>query len=172
MTSQSQIRRAVVFVDGQNLFHAVRAAFGYTYPNYDISALAKRICNQQKWKLAEVRFYTGIPSADDAPRWHYFWTHKLATMGRQGIVVYSRPLRYRNQTVTASDGKQHSFLTREEKGVDVRIAIDVIGLAHRGVYDVAVVMSQDQDFSEIADEIRVIARRQGRWIKIASPDIA
>jgi len=93
-------------------------------------------------------------------------------MGRQGIVVYSRPLRYRNQTVTASDGKQHSFLTREEKGVDVRIAIDVIGLAHRGVYDVAVVMSQDQDFSEIADEIRVIARRQGRWIKIASPDIA
>jgi len=52
--------------------------------------------------------------------------------------------------------------------VDVRIAIDVIGRAHSGAYDVALVMSQDQDFSEVADEIRTIARNQGRWIKIAS----
>lgn len=155
-------------MDGQNLFYSVRNAFGYTYPNYDISALAKGICNQRKWKLTQVRFYTGVPRADDDPGWHFFWTHKLAAMGRQGINVYSRPLRYRNRTVTVSDGTQHSFLTREEKGIDVRIAIDVIGLAHSGAYDVALVMSQDQDFSEVADEIRTIARGQRRWIKIAS----
>ena len=66
------------------------------------------------------------------------------------------------------DGTKHTFLTGEEKGVDVRIALDVIALAHRREYDVALVMSQDQDFSEVAEEIRVVAREQRRWIKIAS----
>ena len=66
------------------------------------------------------------------------------------------------------DGTQHSFLAGEEKGIDVRIALDVIALAHRREYDVALVMSQDQDLSEVAQEIRVIAREQRRWIKIAS----
>lgn len=61
----------------------------------------------------------------------------------------------------------HAFLTAEEKGIDVRIAIDVIRLAHRAQYDVAVVFSQDQDLSELCREVRVIAKEQDRWIKIA-----
>lgn len=28
-------------MDGQNLYHAAREAFGYNYPNYDIKALAR-----------------------------------------------------------------------------------------------------------------------------------
>jgi len=42
----------------------------------------------------------------------------------------------------------------------------VIRLAVRNEYDVAVVFSQDQDLSEVADEIRVIAKLSGRWIRI------
>jgi hypothetical protein len=56
----------------------------------------------------------------------------------------------------------------EEKGIDVRIAVDIIRMAHRKDYDVAVVFSQDQDLSEVADEIRVISAEQSRWIKMAS----
>lgn len=41
-------------------------------------------------------------------------------------------------------------------------------LAHRRAYDVALVFSQDQDLSEAAEELRTIAREQGRWLKIAS----
>ena len=155
-------------MDGQNLFHAAREAFGYTYPNYDVSALTEQVCTVHGWEPTQVRFYTGIPDAGDNPRWHYFWTHKLAAMGRQRVVVYSRPLRYRNRTVPLPDGTQYSFLTGEEKGIDVRIALDVIALAHRREYDVALVMSQDQDLSEVAEEIRTIAQDQRRWIKMAS----
>lgn len=168
MTGAAPAHRAVVFVDGQNLFHAAREAFGYTYPNYDVLALAAELCALQGWSPAEVRFYTGIPDASDDAFWHHFWTHKLAAMGRQGVVVFSRSLRYRNRTVTLPDGTQHTFLTGEEKGIDVRIALDVIALAHRRAYDVALVLSQDQDLSEAAQEIRTIAREQHRWIKIAS----
>ena len=167
MNDESPAKRAIAFVDGQNLFYAAREAFGYNEPNYDIGALAKQVCRSQGWQLAEVRFYTGIPDACNNPRWHFFWTRKLAAMGRQGIIVYSRPLRYRDRKVTLPDGAQHSALIGEEKGIDVRIALDVTALAHRRAYDVALVMSQDQDLLEVAEEIRTIAREQRRWITIA-----
>ncbi len=168
MSPEPADKRAVVFVDGQNLFHAAREAFGYTYPNYDVLALANELCAAKGWTVAGVRFYTGIPDATDNAFWNHFWTHKLAVMGRQGVVVFSRSLRYRNRTVTLPDGTQHTFLTGEEKGIDVRIALDVISLAHSRAYDVALVLSQDQDLSEVAEEIRTITREQHRWIKIAS----
>lgn len=65
------------------------------------------------------------------------------------------------------DGTTHTFLAGEEKGIDVRLALDVIRMAHRKEYDVAVIFSQDQDLSEVAEEIRAIAREQDRWIKVA-----
>ena len=60
-----------------------------------------------------------------------------------------------------------TFMSGEEKGVDVRIALDVIRLAHRGEYEVAVLFSQDQDLSEVAEEVRIIADEQRRWLKLA-----
>lgn len=89
-------------------------------------------------------------------------------MGRQGVWLFSRPLRYRNRIVNLPGGGQHSFLSGEEKGIDVRMALDIVRMARGHEYDVALIFSQDQDLSEVANEIRVISREQGRWIKIAS----
>lgn len=168
MPPEPKVKRAFAFVDGQNLFFAARQAFGYTFPNYDFPCLAKAVCDAQGWDLAQARFYTGIPDPTDDPFWNYFWAGKLRNLSRQGAVVFSRSLRYRNKTVRLPNGSTHAFLTAEEKGIDVRIAIDVIRLAHRNDYDVALLFSQDQDLSELCAEIRVIAREQDRWIKIAS----
>lgn len=88
-------------------------------------------------------------------------------MGRTGVKVFTRPMRYRNKTVRLSDGSTHTFLTGEEKGIDVRIALDILTGAINDRYDVAVVFSQDQDLSEAATEIRAIAQQQDRWIKVA-----
>lgn len=168
MPDEPAQKRAVVFVDGQNLYHAAREAFAYTYPNYDVKALAEAVCRHQGWNLQQARFYTGVPSPEDNPFWNHFWIAKMAAMGRQRVIVFSRPLRYRYRRVRLPDGAEHTFLSGEEKGIDVRIAIDVIRMAHRQEYDVAVVFSQDQDLSEVAKEIRALASEQGRWIKVAS----
>lgn len=167
MPHEPTIKRAVAFIDGQNLFHAARESFGYTFPNYDVTVLAGTICHAQGWQLTQVRFYTGIPDPADNATWHRFWSAKLAVMGRQAVKVFSRSLRYRNKTVRLPDGTTHTFLSGEEKGIDVRIALDVIRMAHRMEYDVALIFSQDQDLSEVAEEIRTIAMEQTRWIKIA-----
>lgn len=160
-------KRTIAFVDGQNLFHAAREAFGYQYPNYDVSALVRTLCGRKHWRLTGVRFYTGIPELDDRPYWNHFWTGKLAVMGREGVHVFTRPLRRRTRTLFLPNGSMFSFVAREEKGIDVRIALDIVRMAHRREYDVALILSQDQDLSEAAAEIRTIAREQSRWIKAA-----
>jgi uncharacterized LabA/DUF88 family protein len=168
MPAEPISKRTVAFIDGQNLFHAARESFGYTFPNYDAAALAHRICQQQLWSLAQVRFYTGVPDPRDDPRWHTFWSEKLRAMRGQNVYVFSRPLRYRNKRVTLRDGSVHTFLAGEEKGIDVRIALDVVRMARCGDLDVALVFSQDQDLSEVAEEVRLIGKERDRWIKIAS----
>lgn len=165
---EPQEKKVIAFVDGQNLFYAVKEAFGYSYPNYDPLALAKAICEQNKWKLKTVHFYTGVPDLRDKPFWHEFWNKKLAVMGTRGIQIYRRSLRYRNQTIALQSGKSTTTLVGQEKGIDIRIALDMVRMAHRKAFDVAVLLSQDQDLTEAVDEVKLIAQEQGRWIKVTS----
>jgi len=46
------IKRAVAFIDGQNLFYAAKKAFGYQYPNYDPKLLAAHITSLRRWGQA------------------------------------------------------------------------------------------------------------------------
>ncbi len=97
MPDEPGVKRAIAFFDGQNLFHAVKKAFGYTFPNYDPTKLARAVCEARNWRLEQVRFYTGVPSSEDNEPWNRFWTRKLLTMSRAGVRVFSRTLRYRNK---------------------------------------------------------------------------
>jgi len=168
MPTEPTLKRTFAFFDGQNLFHAAKEAFGYTFPNYDPPALARAVCQQQGWSLAETRFYTGVPDPIANPVWHGFWERKLAVLGTRRVVVFTRPLRYHNQTITLPGGGTTTALVGQEKGIDVRMALDIVRLAREQRFDVALVFSQDQDLSEAAAEIRQIAANQQRWIKIAS----
>ncbi len=102
-----------------------------------------------------------LPSPDDDPFWNHFWTAKLAHMGRVGIQTFSRPLKYRNQTVRLPDGGVTTVLVGNEKGIDVRLALDIVAAARDDGYDVALIFSQDQDLSEVADEVRAISVAAG-----------
>lgn len=150
MGSEPDNKRAIAYFDAQNLFNVAKACFGYTWPNYDPHLLAHTVCRAKGWNLVQVRFYTGLPGNPSDHR-RQFWISKLAALGRRGAFIYQRETRH-----------------GQEKGIDIRIALDVVGGALRDEYDVALIFSQDSDFSEVADEIRWIAAQQGRWIKIAS----
>jgi hypothetical protein len=168
VSAEPAAKRTIAFFDGQNLFHSAKSAFGYSFPNYDPVALTNAVCALKGWQNVGVRHYTGIPDATDSAVWNHFWTAKGAQMGREGVVGFTRSLRYRNKTVQLPDGGQFTYLDGDEKGIDVRIALDVVRLAHLRAYDVALIFSRDQDLSEVANEIRIIAQQQHRWIKVAS----
>lgn len=65
------------------------------------------------------------------------------------------------------DGTSVTVPVGQEKGIDVRIALDIVRLAASDAYDVALVFSQDQDLAEAAQEMRDISVSTGRWIKVA-----
>ena len=166
MPAEPNIKRAVSFIDGQNLYRHAKDAFGHHHPNYDPRKLADAVCADHGWVNSGVRFYTGIPSAQRAPMWHGYWTRRLTAMRRAGITVTSRPLRYRVETVRLQDGSVHELPVEREKGVDLRPGLDVVRMARNAELDVAILFSQDQDLAEVAQEVRDISRRADRWLKV------
>lgn len=168
--------RAIAFFDAQNLFHGVRSAFGHTWPNYDPHALAARVCAPQGWQLKQVRHYTGFPAEGDDPFWHAFWINKQAAMASRGIHTFGRLLKYRSQVVEwpdhtpvmQPDGMPYVRRVAHEKGIDIRIALDVVRLALARAYEVALLFTQDQDLSEAVVDVKSIASLQKRWITLAS----
>lgn len=167
MANEPEYPRAIAFFDGQNLFYGAKESFGYSFPNYDAKLLAEAVCDLKGWHLSGTRFYTGIHNQQHDRAKYSFWHNKLAQMKRRGIVCFTPTLRYRPRTIVNSYGQPIRRMVGVEKGVDVRIALDIVRLARKKEFDVAVVFSQDQDLAEAAREIRSIAQDQDRWIKIA-----
>ncbi len=161
-------KRVSFFIDGQNLFHGVKEAFGYRYPNYDVKKLSRCVCEKQGWgEPISIHFYTGVPGKHKSPQWHSFWRRKLDEMKKHGVSVFSRTLVY-SRTEHSFKGSSQPKSIGREKGIDIRLALDVIREVSEDICNIAVIFSQDQDFSEIAKDVRSIAEREKRWIKIVS----
>lgn len=168
MATEPERKRVVAFFDGQNLFHCAKRAFGHPGPNYDPAALAASVVRRRPdWNLGEIRFYTGIHDAATNPFWNHYWSRKLAVMGTRGITTFSRTLRYHDQPVSLPDGTSTMVRVGQEKGIDIRIALDMVRMARAETVDVVLLFSQDQDLSEAVDEVKAISRDQDRWIKVA-----
>lgn len=167
MPDPPDIKRAVAFFDGQNLFHHAKTAFGHTHPNYDPVNLTAAIAYSRGWTTSQVRFYTGVPDRAKDPRWHAYWSLRLAALRRRGVHVTSRRLHYHPETIVLNDGSTTTIDVPREKGIDLRLGLDVVRMARTDELDVALIFSQDQDLAEVAAEIRAISQATGRWIKVA-----
>src|SRR5687767_4121770 len=123
--------KTVVLIDGQNLFHLAQRAWGpsppYGYPCYDVEKLAANLVARQPGRVVhQIRFYTGVHDAGRGLReafWHQFWTNKLHPLAMKGVVVY----------------KGRVNPSGQEKGVDVKLAVDLVELTYAQAYDAAIV---------------------------------
>ena len=168
MLREPENKSAVSFFDGQNLFHHAKAACGHNHPNFDPQKLSDAVCGANGWTNRGVRFYTGIPAAERSPMWHGYWNNRLLAMKRSGIVVTSRTLHYRTESVELSDGSSQDVYVAREKGIDLRLGLDAVRLARLGKLDVIIIFSQDQDLVEVAREVRGVSRSERRWLKVVS----
>lgn len=196
VSSPEPQRKVFAFFDCQNLFFAAKREFGSTEVDFDPQKLAESVCaTEANWKLEKTYFYTGLPDSKYS-RLRSFWANKINAMKRARVEVYSRPVVYRwedaplygdtkvvlpnDSRVTITDtlyfksgqeipkGSSLKVYVGREKGIDIKIGVDVIRFALQRAYDVALIFSQDNDLSPVAEEIRLIAKEQSRWIKVAS----
>ena len=150
--------RTLVLIDGQNLYHLARIAWApvpvdrsspYSWPSYDVEDLAASLVARLPPRtLTELRFYTGVPAAAVDPFWHGFWTNKCRQLRNRGVHVYT--------------GRVNS--ARQEKGVDVSLALDLVQATHEQRYDAAIIVSQDADFGPAVRLAKHIARSQKRYL--------
>ena len=148
--------RTIVFIDGQNLYHLAKNAWHsdssrtrspYTWPSYDVEKLALALVAQTPGrKLAEIRFYTGVPTRKANSFWYEFWNNKLSNLRRRDVYVYRGSVGIGGQ----------------EKGVDVSLAIDLVQATHEARYECAIIVSQDKDFGPAVRLAKRIATEQGR----------
>ena len=148
--------RVIAFFDGQNIYHGSKTAFPGASEDYDPTALAKLMAERGGWQLVQTRFYTVIHNPKRNPSLAKKWRNRLRKMQYAGCVTTTRRLSY-DQNGSA-----------REKGIDLRIALDVIRLTLDRRMDVALIFSQDNDFAELADEIRHINKAADHFVRIAS----
>lgn len=148
----------MVFIDGQNLYHCAMEAWGrdqYNWPSYDPVLIAQTLTNlEPDRELVRVFFYTGVPDPHKHAFWHAFWSNKLRALRNSKTPV----------SVFAGRLSQHG----QEKGVDVRIAVDLLISTFDSKFDVAIIVSQDTDLNEAISACRIILTRQKRTVKFES----
>ena len=105
--------RTSVFIDGQNLYRLAMRAYGRVYPYYWPSYDVVKLANAL------------VPSQSQNADWHAFWNNKLRHLSRQGVIVYRQELSRLGQ----------------EKGIDVRLAAELVQTTYTQLYDVAIIVS-------------------------------
>jgi len=172
--SSAPTQYSMAFFDAQNLYRHAWQAFKesdedpYHHPGFDPKKLHHKVAEALGCKPNLTRFYTGVPNIEDQEMWAGYWANRLLALNRSGVKTFSRSLRYRTETFAIEDGTEYSFEVAQEKGIDIRIALDLVASARRKEFDVAIIFSQDQDLSEAVVELKDIAKTQGRYIKIVS----
>lgn len=194
--TQPKLKRAYAFCDGQNLFHAAQRAFARVYPDYHPVALADMICRRNDWDCLQINFYTGVPSKEDSLYWHNFWAAKRRFMSRDlRVKTFMRDTKYRSVEYSFTDGSDRMYfpdgtpvpegtklllpngktapadfyvIQGTEKGIDVRIAVDLVCQTFSNSFDVGIIFSQDQDLAEATRAVKAIGRSQNRRIDLYS----
>jgi uncharacterized LabA/DUF88 family protein len=160
------ILRVVVFVDGQNFYNDCRKVFGHGEAHPHL--LGREVCSSRLGEgrvLKQVRFYTGIHSPDRKPRMHAYMTRRLETMSANGVWTFSRPLKYSMQWIRKDD-ECIEVMKGREKGIDVKLALDLYVLAQKGEYDIATVVSTDTDLDEAIREVIDFREETGIWLAV------
>lgn len=148
-------QRVVVFVDEANVFMDARRAFGMNDPKipgrFNPMRFGRLLVDREPLgehgprELYEVRVYTGTPSSEKDSESYAAHRRQVAAWRRDGATVIARPLRYPREWP-----KERA----QQKGVDVHLALDIVVMAIRGEYDVAIVASADTDLRPALEACR------------------
>ena len=140
--------RVAIFIDGSNLYHALRANFG----RYDLNfaEFTKRLCGPRR--MFRTYYYNVLQDPTQRAEGHREQQEFLNTL-RETPYLEVRL----GGTKLASGG------VPVEKGVDVMLVTDLLHFAWNNLYDVAVLVSGDSDFAYALQAIK----NMGKHVEVA-----
>jgi len=124
-------QRTAVFIDGSNLYHDLLKNFGQT--NIDFFSFVNFLVGKNK--LVKAYYYNAPVNQKEKPEKYKKQQKFFSSLGK--ITKFEVKL-----------GRLEKRLMGPpvEKGVDVRIAVDIVTHAYSNIYDKAILVSGDADF--------------------------
>lgn len=143
-------KRVMVFIDGSNFYHALKQKHGHA--RIDFAHMVEALVGPDR-DLVRVYYYNAPVNAQEVPEQH---------RRQQRFLGAVRRLPYFEVKLGRLVRRPHGLV---EKGVDVRLATDMVAAGLRDRYDVAVLVSGDGDF---ADAVQVV-KDAGKHVELAFP---
>jgi len=139
--------RVMVFIDGGNFFYGIQELKIYFY-NVAIDKLVEAFVAGRK--LVRTYYYTVRPT-EKTSKMYPIQMSFLDQLERSNYMK----VRYGRLVGIAPNLK--------EKGTDVFLAIDMLGLAYKNSYDTAILVSGDGDFVEVIESIQGMGKQVENW---------
>ncbi len=140
------MKRVAVFIDGSNFYNGLRDNIGRM--DVDFHRFGRKLSELAEGELLRIYYYNARVDPDFDPenyeKQQRFITHLAHTPHltlRLGKLVYY-------QVRGEETGRKHYAV---EKGLDVKLAIDLVRLAVNRACEVAVIVSGDKDLAEVVD---------------------
>jgi len=142
-------KRAFVFIDGGNFYFKLKKLSSalkgkYSLINFDFKKFSEWLTIPNK--LIEIHYYLGaIKREHNNSKSEKFYADQQKLIGK---------LHQQKINVTMGQIIRHPDKTYHEKGVDVRLAVEMIKFARMGKYDIAYLISSDTDLVPAVEEIK------------------
>jgi uncharacterized LabA/DUF88 family protein len=136
------MKRAVFFVDGFNLYHAVKALKANHLKWLDLKMLCKNFSPSPQFTIETIYYFsahaTWLPDA--------YHRHKvyLQALKSTGVIPVLGKFKEKDRRCKQC---QSMWKAHEEKETDVNIALHILDQAYQNKFDRAVIVSADSDFS-------------------------
>ena len=134
-------QRAIVYIDGYNLYHGLRAAYGARYKWLDVQALSESLL-QPGMQLIAVKYFTAITKNTVRSRQRQEVYLKALQAHCDKLEIYYGRFLSKLQTCGKCD---EQFTRFEEKKTDVNIACQILNDTHLDHYDCGYIVSGDSD---------------------------
>ncbi len=145
--------RCSVFLDFQNFHFLLRDRCGVASKAIHLPLLLRDWLHSHNMKLHDIRLYTGVHDPAREPDKAEAMSRRLGWLERQGVHVFTSLLHYREEP----DGTVRAH----EKGIDVRMACELVqAVACDGATHV-VLITQDSDLIQAVSVAREIAAARG-----------
>jgi uncharacterized LabA/DUF88 family protein len=145
--------RVMIFIDGSNLHWGIRGYNKEHQTNLKLNYEKLIFVLLKDRTLIRVMYYCSQPIPPTRPTQRGFYDYLRSL----NIQVIEKPLKTRTDPVTSAE----RFV---EKGVDVALATDLIGMAWEDAYDVAIIVSGDADYVGAVSKVM----GKGRNVEVAS----
>jgi uncharacterized LabA/DUF88 family protein len=150
MNTISKSNRAIIFIDGSNFYYKIKNIISTKSEvvkllDFKYNDFAQNLIKGNT--LVEIRYYIGAikrqagPDKDKSEKLYANQQKLIAKLQQQKI------------TVILGNLIQHPDKTFHEKGVDVRIAVEMIRFAREDKYDVVYLLSSDTDLVPAIEEV-------------------